>query len=213
MTDDVTWDGMSPAAPVVLPVDEDLAAALRWLEELLLALDDLVEGTRPCANTTAHLAAAADPERATVAQPVLDTTKVMPLGFPLVPRSDLDQLVAVTSTVIATDAPADAAETVDEIAAAECPRPEPAGYDPGRWLRRELTRAMALVQLDHGADIEALARLYAPIPEQLRGIVEPGQERVALTGPERDAYRRVVDRCLAAWRPGDALTAFLYKGD
>jgi hypothetical protein len=69
-----------------------------------------------------------------------------------------------------------------------------------------------VIQVDHGDDLDGLARLYPPLPEQRHGSVEQGQETIVLTAPEATAYGRVVDRCLAAWRPGDPLARFLYKG-
>ena len=199
------------AAQLALPVDDDLSAALRALEETLLALLDPVADARPAADTAGRLAALVDPDRSN-AVPTLGLTELIPLALPLLPRPDLDQLVAVASSVIAPNAPDDVAETMAEMAAAARPRNVAATWaDTEGEFRSEITAVLAVIQVDHSDDLDALARLYQPVPESRRSD-KSGQETVMLTAPEAAAYGRVVDRCLAAWRPGDPLARFLYKG-
>jgi hypothetical protein len=196
-----------------LPVDDELSASLHVLEETLLALIDLVADARTAADTAGRLASLVDPDRSHAIQPLVGQTEVVPLAFRCIRRRDLDGLAAATSTAIGTNAPDDVAETLAEVAAVMCPwRLDDRQADAGAQLRSEITRAIAVIQVDHGDDLDGLARLYTPLPERRHGSVEQGQETIVLTAPEATAYGRVVDRCLAAWRPGDPLARFLYKG-
>jgi hypothetical protein len=200
-------------ARLVLPVDDELSTSLQVLEEMLLALIDLVADARTAADTAERLASLVDPDGSHAIQPLVGQTEVVPLAFPCIRRRDLDELAAATSTAIGTNGPDDVAETLAEVAAVMCPwRLDDRQADAGAQLRSEITRAIAVIQVDHGDDLDGLARLYPPIPERRHGSVEQGRETLVLTDPEAAAYRRVVDRCLAAWRPGDPLARFLYRG-
>jgi hypothetical protein len=195
-------------AQLVLPVDEDLSAALSTLEEILLALLDVVADARPAADTAGGLAASVDPDRSGAVQPAVGLTEVVPLAFPVVPQGAVDQLVAVASRVIAPNAP-DVAETVAEVALRR--------HVPGTWeddggVRSEITAVLAVLQVDPGDDLDALARLHQPVAESPCGRDESDHETVVLTDLEAVAYGRVVDRNLRAWRPDDPLARFLYEG-
>jgi hypothetical protein len=203
----------APPAQLALPVDDDLSAAMCALEEILLALIDLVDDARHAAHTAGRLAAAVDPDRSEAVQPAIGPTEVVPLAFPTVSRADVGLLVAVTSRVLAPDAPDDVADTLAEKAATRARTVTVTGPEEVERLRSEMLRVLALIRADHSDDLDALARLCPPCTASLRGGVKPRQEMVGLTDMEASAYGRVVDRCLAAWRPGDPLARFLYTGE
>lgn len=201
------------AAQLALPLDDELSAALWALEETLLALIDLVADACLAADTAGRLAALVDPDRSDAVRPSIGLTEVIPLAFPLLPRPDVDQLVAVATRVIAPNVPDDVAETVAEMAAAARPRTvRGTCADAEGGFRSEITGVLAVIQVDHSDDLDALARLYQPVSASRRAGDKSGHETVMLTDPEAAAYGRVVDRCLTAWRPGDPLARFLYKG-
>jgi len=184
---------------------------MRALEESLLALVDLVADARPAADVAGQLAISIDPDRCDAVQPAIGRTEVAPLAFPTLSRADVELLVAVTSRVLAPDAPDDVAETLTEKAAARAQTLT--GREDVKRLRSAMTGVLAVVQIDHFDDVDALARLCPPFAASPRGGDKPGQEKVVLTELEASAYGRVVDRCLAAWRPGDPLARFLYTGE
>jgi hypothetical protein len=197
---------------LAIPVEDQLAGTLRWLEETLLALIDLVAHARLAADTAGRLAELVDPDRSTATQPLIGLTEVVPLALCALPRRELGVLVAAADEALAPDAPDDVSVVVAE--AAERTHHWAWSHRTGDQsaVRSEIRRAMALIQIHHRSDLGALARLHAPAPDAPRGVLEPVRARVTLTGRETAAYQRVIGRCLAEWRPCDPLARFLYEG-
>lgn len=181
---------------IVVPVDEDVAFAAAAVEELLLVVDDRVAGAGDGAKVAAAIAEAAEPGRLAGYQPLLAGVEQTPLHCLAGLASD--SLVSSASAAIASDAPFEVLEAVEEVGDRLIPGPGPG--DGGRSLRRQAGRLLLVAGIDHGPDAAVVADLAH------RG------GRVHLIGEAAAAFARARDRIIAAWAPGDALTRFAWAG-